>query len=218
MRRIDALLRGGDSSTSPTAWPTWQVAVIVIVFGVIYGVLMGTYTTSGHKSRMWQSVYSAIKVPLLLLATFGLSLPSFFVLNSLAGLRADFGRVVRSLMAAQAALTVILSSLSPITIFSYLSGIAYQPAIFFNGLMFAIASIGAQMLLRRLYRPLIIQHPRHRIMLRLWLILYAFVGIQMGWVLRPFIGNPLLPTGFFREGAWTNAYEVILRMAWGMVK
>jgi len=28
----------------------------------------------------------------------------------------------------------------------------------------------------------------------------------MGWVLRPFIGDPAKPTAYFREGAWGNAY------------
>ncbi|HOX38868.1 MAG TPA: hypothetical protein PL033_12835 [Candidatus Brocadiia bacterium] len=32
-----------------------------------------------------------------------------------------------------------------------------------------------------------------------WLMLYCFVGAQMAWVLRPFIGAPGLPFGVFRE-------------------
>ena len=64
------------------------------------------------------------------------------------------------------------------------------------------------------YRPLIERDPRHRWLLRTWIILYAFVGIQMGWNLRPFIGAPDEPVRFFREGAWENAYVVVARMLW----
>jgi len=32
-----------------------------------------------------------------------------------------------------------------------------------------------------------------------WLVVYGVVGAQMGWVLRPFIGNPDLPFTWFRE-------------------
>ena len=32
----------------------------------------------------------------------------------------------------------------------------------------------------------------------LWLLLFALVGAQMGWVLRPFIGNPAVPFTLFR--------------------
>jgi len=31
----------------------------------------------------------------------------------------------------------------------------------------------------------------------------------MGYVLRPFVGNPNIDVTFFREGAWGNAYVVV---------
>jgi hypothetical protein len=33
---------------------------------------------------------------------------------------------------------------------------------------------------------------------RLWVIEFGLVGAQMGWVLRPFIGDPSLPFSWFR--------------------
>lgn len=33
---------------------------------------------------------------------------------------------------------------------------------------------------------------------RVWVIIYALVGAQMGWLLRPFIGSPDLPFAWFR--------------------
>jgi hypothetical protein len=33
---------------------------------------------------------------------------------------------------------------------------------------------------------------------RIWLVIYAVVGAQMGWILRPFIGNPEEPFAWFR--------------------
>ena len=34
---------------------------------------------------------------------------------------------------------------------------------------------------------------------RCWMVLFALVGSQMAWVLRPFIGDPSAPFAFFRE-------------------
>ncbi len=34
---------------------------------------------------------------------------------------------------------------------------------------------------------------------RCWVVLFALVGAQMGWVMRPFIGTPELPFSWFRE-------------------
>jgi len=39
--------------------------------------------------------------------------------------------------------------------------------------------------------------PPQRIFL-VWIVIYAVVGAQMGWILRPFIGTPDLPFQFFR--------------------
>jgi hypothetical protein len=58
---------------------------------------------------------------------------------------------------------------------------------------------------------------RHRLLLRTWLVGYALVGIQMGWVLRPFVGAPDMPVQFFREEAWGNAYVVVARMIWEVI-
>jgi hypothetical protein len=80
--------------------------------------------------------------------------------------------------------------------------------------MFAIASVSAQWILRDYYQPLIRRNPLHRWMLRAWLVVYAFVGIQMGWILRPFIGDPASPVQFFRQDSWGNAYMVVGRMLW----
>jgi hypothetical protein len=216
----DDLLRGEISAARESRdqrLPVFGSLILaIVVYGMFYGAVMGSY---GGMSglRLWQAVYSAVKVPFLMISTFLLSLPSFFVLNTLLGLRDDFPRVVRALISTQAGLTIILSALAPFTAFWYVSGSDYEPAILFNGMMFAVASFSAQWMLRRQYAPLIRGNPRHRWMLRTWIIIFVFVGIQMGWVLRPFIGNPSAPVQFFREGSWSNAYVFVLQMIWDVL-
>jgi len=220
LRLADDVLRGDASPARRMRElrPHWSgsLTLAVVVYGMFYGGVMGTYGGIAGP-RIWQVVYSAVKVPFLLFATFLLSLPSFFVTNTLLGLRSDFPRVIRALMSTQAGLTVILSALAPFTAFWYVSGSGYQPAILFNGVMFGVASFSAQWMLRRSYLPLVRANPRHRWMLRAWLVIYVFVGIQMGWVLRPFIGDPSAPVQFFREGSWSNAYEVVFQMIWDVL-
>src|SRR4051794_3110733 len=100
----------------------------------------------------------------------------------------------------------------------YASSGNYHEAILFNGVMFAAASLTAQGLLRRSYGPLLARRPQHRWPMRLWIVLYVFVGVQMAWVLRPFIGDPTLPAQFFRDESWGNAYVVVSRMIWDVLK
>ena len=201
-RRIAEILQGDSRRQS------WWV---VVVCGLAYGAVMGSF-----GGRAGQMAYSAVKVPLLLGATVLLTLPCFFMVNTLLGLRDDFATALRGVIASQAGLTILLVSLAPITLFWYASSGVYQQAILFNGVMFGIASLGAQVILRRAYRPLIARNPIHQRLLKIWLVLYAFVGIQMGWILRPFIGEPSEPTQFFRPGAWDNAYEIVAKMAWSV--
>lgn len=217
--RTNGVLRASPERDKPAHWmQLWQLAALIVLFGVIYGAIMGTFGGI-TADRALQITYSAIKVPLLLFATFALSLPSFFVINTIFGLREDFAQALKTLIAAQAGLAIVLASLAPFTVVWYLSVPSYPVAILFNCGAFAVASFAGQYLLRKYYAPLIAQRPAHRIMMWGWLAIYAFVGIQMGWVLRPFIGSPDAPTTFTRAEAWSNAYLAlmeIVRNALGM--
>lgn len=48
----------------------------------------------------------------------------------------------------------------------------------------------------------------------IWVIIYGLVGSQMGWILRPFIGNPAMPFSWFRprSGSFFQAVFDHLRM------
>ncbi len=209
-RAADNFLRGRGvfAVDAPLMGRLRWLLVLMLVCGLFYGAVMGTF--SGLKAgRLHQLLYSGVKVPILLLATFLLCLPSFFVVNTLAGLRDDFGQVLRALVATQSCVTVVLAALAPITAFWYVSCRDYGLALLFNMVIFGVATLAAQIVVQRYYRPLIGREPRHRLLLWAWFVLYAFVGVQMGWVLRPFIGNPETPVAFFRAEAWGNAYVVV---------
>jgi len=208
------LLAMTDDVLRRRGWPTERRALpnlvgLIVVFGMVYGAAMGSF--GGFRDdRPLQMLYSALKVPLMLAATFAISLPSFFVLNTLLGLRSDFNYALRAVAATQAGLAIILASLAPLTILWYLSSSRYSAAVTFNGVLFAIASFSAQWILRDYYQPLVNKNRRHLIMMRAWAVLYSFVGIQMAWMLRPFVGDPHSEVQFLREDTWGNAYLVVL--------
>jgi hypothetical protein len=187
----------------------------LVLFGLLYGATMGSFRALAAQPQwLLQIVYSAVKVPLLLMGSFLISLPSFYVLNSLLGLSGDFARAARSLIAAQAGLAIVLASLAPLTLMWYASSVNYQHALLFNGIMFAVASFAAQWLVRGYYRPLIAKNRRHAGLLWLWLAVYTLVAIQMAWLLRPYIGSPGRPVQFLRDNPWDNAYENLAQLVW----
>ncbi len=216
---LDHVLRPAEGSNTNhrEAFPLpsiRKVTTVVVVCGIIYGAAMGSYALfAGHRTllqQMPQMIYSATKVPLLLAITVVVALPSFFVVNSLFGLRDEFREVVRAVVAAQAGMTIILASMAPLTLFIYVllkpGSPQYNWAVLCNAFFFGVASVSAQLLLKRYYEPLIKKNSRHKTMMRVWIVVYAFVGIQAGYVLRPFIGNPDRDTTFLREDSFQNAY------------
>ncbi|MCE9636997.1 MAG: hypothetical protein K8T90_14935 [Planctomycetes bacterium] len=205
---MDSLLRArGPYAAGSDVVPWARLALIVLAGGFVYGAAMGLFGVRGL-----QALYSAAKVPVLLGAATIVCLPNFYVVNTLLGLRDDFGAACRAIFAAQATMAVTLAAFAPITLLSYASSDDYDFAILFNGLAFAVGTGAAQFTMQRHYRELIARNPRHRIGRVAWGVLYVFVAIQLAWVLRPFIGSLRAPTQFFRKDAWSNAYVVVFEM------
>ncbi len=49
-----------------------------------------------------------------------------------------------------------------------------------------------------------------KVVFQVWVIVFALVGAQMGWVLRPFIGHPAAPFVWFR-GRESNFFQAVLQ-------
>jgi hypothetical protein len=214
--QLDDLVHGlGRPAQAAARGETWrQLALLILLAGPIYGAFMGSYALVGFE-RLPMIAYSAIKVPILIFATSLVCFPGFFVLNTVLGLRDDLAAAIRAVLAGQAALTVSLASLGPITRVMYLSGLDHREALLFNAAMFTVATVVAQVIMLRRYRELIARNRLHRAVLWGWLVLYVFVGIQMGWMLRPFVGTPDLPVAFLRDEPFSNAYIAVLRLITG---
>ena len=206
---LDRLARPWTGVPSPR-----HLALAVLIAGPAYGAVMGTFSLD-RLERLRMVAYAAIKMPLLVFGTALVCLPGFFVLNSVLGLRRDFREAIAAVLAGQAALALALASLAPLTACAYVSGFNHRAALLFNAAMFTFATAAGQTIMLRCYRPLIARARAHAIMLWAWVALYAFVGIQMGWMLRPFVGTPGLPVTFFRQEPFSNAYVVIARLILG---
>lgn len=195
------LLRGEASAT-----PDRRACVVL---GVLGCALAGA--ALGASSGEWAlALFAAVKVPLLIALTAALCLPSFYVVNTVLGLRDDFALVCRGMFAAQATLGVMLGALAPMLVFLSLCTDDPYAVTLLDALQFGAATWAAQQVLARHYRPLIARNPRHLVALRGWLVLFAFTGVQLAWVLRPFRGTEGFGVEFLRAEAFTqNAYVVL---------
>ncbi len=210
---IDALLRATlQPGQSPISART--LAQAVACGGALQGAAMGAFAFTNGGSAAY-ILLSALKVPLFLGIAAALMLPALYVLYALWGLGGEFRLALRALMGGQAAFALILASLSPFTLVFYLSGATYRGALAFNLGLFALSALAAQHLIRARIQTLIRRDARHSRLLFVGFGLWIFVAVQLGWNLRPFVGNPDAPAQFLRPDAFTNAYLAIWRILVG---
>ena len=102
--RFDALLRGqldaADRLRFPLTWLAWQV-----LSAAVFGASLGVYAvTSRDLPDPRYLLAGSVKVPLLLLFTSGITIPSLYVFGALAGLRFGARELAAQLMVAHTVL------------------------------------------------------------------------------------------------------------------
>lgn len=166
-------------------------------FLALYGAVMG----STHS--LWQTLSSAAKLPILFLATLFICAPSLYFFNLLFGSNQSLSQNLTLILTAITVTAVLLMSLAPITLFFLLTTREYQ---FFKLLNVSIFAISGFMGVVFLYQGMKVVSPddeegasMRKWILIVWMLLYAFVGSQMAWTIRPFIGDPGAPFEIFRQ-------------------
>ncbi|MDG3006355.1 hypothetical protein [Paludisphaera mucosa] len=215
-----------------------RLSRVIIVLCMAHGLCMGAFAMfSKNGPALGQVVATMIKVPLLFYLTLLVTLPSLYVFNALVGSRLSPSSVLRLLTATLGVNVAVLCSLGPIVAFFSACTTSYPFMVLFNVAVFATAGFLAQMFLlqtlQRLSMAQVLEETtipegdgptpaalrpisdqflgRHvKTIFRIWLLLFGLVGAQMGWVLRPFIGNPDVPFTWFRARQ-SNFFEAVLQ-------
>lgn len=177
-----------------------------LVFMALYGAVMG----STHS--LWQALSSAVKLPILFLATLFICAPTLYFFNVLFGSSQSFTQNVALILTAITVTAVLLLSFAPITLFFLLTTSQYQFFKLLNVGIFTISGVMGVLFLSQGMKIVAAEaagdHARRRV-LRLWMFLYAFVGSQLAWTIRPFIGAPSIEFELFRQlggNFYTNVF------------
>ena len=167
------------------------------VFLAIYGVIIGA------SSSWLQSIFSAIKLPALYLLTLIICFPTLYFFNVMFGSKKNFDQFLALLMTAMALIAVLLFGFAPVSLFFLLTTTDYQFYKLLNVIIFGITGfLGVQFFYQGMKFLSEDDKEGQEIrlnILRFWLGLYAFVGSQLGWILRPFFGSPGEPFEVFRD-------------------
>jgi hypothetical protein len=160
-----------------------------IAFLAVYGAVLG----STHS--LLQAFSSAFKLPPLFLATMLVCIPTLYVFSVLFGSNQRLNQVIALVLAAITVMAVLLLSFASIALFFILTAGGYQFFKLLNVFFFAVAGIAGMLFLAQGMRVVSAADQEQGragrwLVLRLWIVLYAFVGSQMAWTLRPFVGYP----------------------------
>ena len=238
LQQLDKLLRGeftrnDELRQGRIGVPVRTLVVAALLCGAVYGVSMGLYAATAGIERGWQQfLSSATKVPLLFLLTLVVTFPSLYVFSALAGSRLAARDVLRLLVGAVAVNLAVLASFGPVTVFFTVFTTSYAFISLLNVAFFVLAGLVSLGFLARAARTVFagdddggeapVEAPRKpgkappdpqrraRNIFRVWIVIYGIVGAQMGWILRPFVGNPDLPFVWFRHHRESNFFAALM--------
>ena len=182
-------------------------AATIMVLSFFYGAMAGAYSSG------MQALASGLKFPFLFLATFAICFPAFFIVQVLVGSRLRLSQVTVLVLGALALTTLFLAAFVPITVFFLVTGANYH---FLQLLHVAILLVSGGFGMYTLQRGLELvcerrgEYPKNAItIMRAWALIFAFVGIQMAWNLRPFLGDRDQEFQVFRDYEG-NFYAAVL--------
>jgi hypothetical protein len=162
-------------------------AFTVLALSGFFGLVAGAYSGS------FQAVSAAIKLPVLFFVTFAVCFPAFYIVQVLVGSRLKLLQVMVLVVAALALTSVLLAAFVPITAFFLITGADYY---FQHLLNIALAGAAGLFGMWALHDGLAVVcekrgvYPRKALtIMRVWAVLFAFVGVQLAWNLRPFLGD-----------------------------
>ena len=223
---IATLLRGETETIS--AWSerpdarrfALHVAIIILGAG-LYGAAMGWWRDPQ------QALFTAIKFPLvILLTTMGNALINA-MLAPLLGLNIPFRQSFSAILMSFTVAAAILGAFSPVLAFmvwnappispAAIQGATYNLIKLANVAVIAFAGTTGN---TRLFQLLARLGGSRAVALRVlfaWLVINLFLGSQLSWILRPFIGAPNLPVEFFRATAlhgnfYENVFQSLLQI------
>ena len=197
-----------DGVREGKGWLGFCIAVIVIGSG-LYGATIGLW-----RSPL-QALYTGVKLPLLMLITTAANGLLNGMLAQLMGAGIGFRQSARAVTTSFALLSLILASLSPVTLFLWFNTppltaggavLSHNFTLLSHVFVIAFAGVTSNVRLLWLLDDMTGNRAIARRILAAWLAGNMFLGCQVSWIMRPFIGSPGLTVEFFRTDALQGTF------------
>lgn len=218
INHLKTLLRGEVDARcleKPSVSRFISYGIAIVLGSSVYGATIGLWRGP------LQSVFTGIKFPLLIFLTCIGNGAVNGMLAQVLGSGLSFRQTAFAILMSFAVASLILGGFSPITLFILYNAppLASKHAIIGHSVMLlahvcliAFAGVMANRRLFGLLRKMNGQNAMARAVLFSWLAGNLFLGAQLAWNLRPFIGSPRLAVQFLRDDPLRgNFYEAVWR-------
>jgi hypothetical protein len=160
------------------------IAANALVTIVVGAVLFGAAVGSWHGGR--QIGFSAMKLPLVTVATLALCVPAFYAIAAVFGRPWPLRAVVSLMLVAGARFSLVLLAATPVIWLTVNLGAHYHVVKLLAALAYALAGLTALGLLLRGLGD----GPGKKATIALFIGVFLLIGGQTAWILRPYIGTP----------------------------
>lgn len=185
--------------------------LLVIASTAVYGAVLACW-----RSPL-MALYVAIKLPAVFLLTTIVVSVFCWMSAALLEARLGYGEVLASVFAAMATAGLLLLAFAPIVLFFILSAapaggthgrLRFVHACLMGGHLTVLSVSGTIGVVRlcRMLRSRVSSVRRLMTLVGSWLLAFALVGGQAGWVLRPLVGSPNIAVEFVRKDALASNF------------
>jgi hypothetical protein len=187
-----------------------MVATIAVAMAIV-GAALGSYRGGV------QIAYAAIKLPLVLLGAAALSAPALSAIGAALGRRSRLAADLTLVMSAVAFGALLLAATTPLILLGRAIELDYHRMIVGTVIAFGVAGCAT---LRMIVQGVTAEHaPGWRSAIAGLCCVFALVGGQLAWAMRPYLVRPRAPEApFLRavEGSLFDAVGTSLRSARGI--
>jgi len=157
----------------------------------------------GCYSGPLQALTAGVKVPVLFALSLFICFPAFFLLQFILGSKMKLLQMTAIILSGFVLTGAIMVSFTPIVVFFLLTGGNYH---FLQLLHVAIFLLSGGFGMKTVLEALKFSCDRKSVypqtgvvVFRFWVVILAFVGIQLAWNLRPFLAEKNEPYALFRK-------------------
>jgi len=184
-----------------------SLCLLLTLLLFFYGAIMGSNT------GFLQALSAGVKLPVLFFLSLLICFPAFYIVQYILGSTMKISQMAATILSGFVLTAAIMVSFTPIVMFFVLTGGNYHFMQLLHVAVFAVAGLFGMKAVLDALRFSCEQkgiYPKTGVVVfRFWVVILAFVGIQLAWNLRPFLANKEEPYALFRhyEG---NFYTAVI--------